>query len=602
MSDLPDWLRGMAAPRRNHFFFGKMMGVAQFEQEQRYGLGQRWLINRLTLGAGILCGLEIDRVGGALKIRIKPGVAVDAIGREIVVPVPYDFDPFDVSAHCGVTAAPVETGSYHLCLAYHECASDPLPVQQSADCLGAPDCEHDTTVESFALSLAPIGAETGAPFACDQWLVPRSTGDNETSPPLMADLQAQLASMLKTGCPAPPRHPCVVLGTVIISGNAVKNVEPDGRRYVYSQAQLLDMILCLGEKVAECCGSDPGVPPPVADGTLKVTKLSFWRGPDDTQTIRVVGDTTPSELIEVHPHAPPSDPLVFDAVGHDFGAGLTDRADSASREMLYIRLGFNKPVDGTTLVSLPGQLTHPVGIVVTLRETDSVTGQPVDTPIPVFRLLEDANALLVICPGAPGVYTLTLFGDATGNQPAVRSWDADPLERKRLDGEPRATTIVPSGNDVEGGNFAFSFEIRVAAAKPLPAVETIQFVRANGELVDVAAPPAFNAAELTGFRAVFTAEVAEASLRNDVVMTLDNRTERVDLDFTINGLVVDFGPRAPFVPGDYKVTLTGAGKVARPAVLADRSTVPRPPAGGRPPVGGEVRSEREDLIVTFQVV
>ena len=69
MDELRDWPAVLSPPQRNNFFFGKMMGVAQFEREQCYGMGQRWLINRLTIGTGVLCGLEVTLTADGKRLR-----------------------------------------------------------------------------------------------------------------------------------------------------------------------------------------------------------------------------------------------------------------------------------------------------------------------------------------------------------------------------------------------------------------------------------------------------------------------------------------------------------------------------------------------------
>ena len=78
-------LRALAAPKRNQFFYGKRMDVQHFRMEQDYGKSKQWLLNRLTLGKGVLCGLRVS--ASADRIIVDPGVAIDGLGREIVVPV-----------------------------------------------------------------------------------------------------------------------------------------------------------------------------------------------------------------------------------------------------------------------------------------------------------------------------------------------------------------------------------------------------------------------------------------------------------------------------------------------------------------------------------
>jgi hypothetical protein len=47
----------LGAPERNHFFYGKLMDVTQFEKDARYFNLKRSMINRPVLG----CGLVIER-------------------------------------------------------------------------------------------------------------------------------------------------------------------------------------------------------------------------------------------------------------------------------------------------------------------------------------------------------------------------------------------------------------------------------------------------------------------------------------------------------------------------------------------------------------
>src|SRR6266508_4160617 len=54
-----DWRGGLATPRRNRFFHGKMMDVYQFELETGYAISMRRLLNRIVSGNGVVCGLNV---------------------------------------------------------------------------------------------------------------------------------------------------------------------------------------------------------------------------------------------------------------------------------------------------------------------------------------------------------------------------------------------------------------------------------------------------------------------------------------------------------------------------------------------------------------
>src|SRR6266545_4761453 len=145
-------LGNLAAPRRNNYFYGKLMDELHFRMEQTYGNHKRWLLNRLSLGAGVLCGLEVWPDGK--QVCVKPGVAIDGLGREIVVPVHTCLDPWKLTNECGeVKGDPLPTNQEHqvyICLAYAECATEFMPVLV-VECNTREQCAPGTTVETFHL-------------------------------------------------------------------------------------------------------------------------------------------------------------------------------------------------------------------------------------------------------------------------------------------------------------------------------------------------------------------------------------------------------------------------------------------------------------------
>jgi hypothetical protein len=73
---------------RNNYFYGKLMTVDDFKQEQNYFNGKRHLLNRTVSGGGIVCGLAVEVVDGnpkCLIVKVSKGVAIDCCGREIVI-------------------------------------------------------------------------------------------------------------------------------------------------------------------------------------------------------------------------------------------------------------------------------------------------------------------------------------------------------------------------------------------------------------------------------------------------------------------------------------------------------------------------------------
>ncbi|MBD3922424.1 hypothetical protein H8B09_26970 [Paenibacillus sp. PR3] len=74
---------GLQVYERNHYFYGKLLTVRDFETEQSYFNEKRHMLNRLLHGTGIICGLQAER-SGLRGISVAPGVAIDGDGQEIV--------------------------------------------------------------------------------------------------------------------------------------------------------------------------------------------------------------------------------------------------------------------------------------------------------------------------------------------------------------------------------------------------------------------------------------------------------------------------------------------------------------------------------------
>ena len=124
-----DVLGMLHAFKRTRYFYGMKLTEGTFNRDQSYFNQKRWQMNRLGLGVGVLCGLELSMAEDG-QILVSPGVAVDAYGREIVLPQPYCFEnprqPTDALGR--PVGEPVEQGSVTLCIAYHECETDYVPV------------------------------------------------------------------------------------------------------------------------------------------------------------------------------------------------------------------------------------------------------------------------------------------------------------------------------------------------------------------------------------------------------------------------------------------------------------------------------------------
>lgn len=109
---------------RNRYFQGKLLTAEDFLQEQQYMNDKRRLMNRWTVGAGIVAGLEVIKVDD-YSISLEMGLALDYTGREIMVDTPVIRK---LSALEGYREATMEEGneSLYLCIGYEEESMEPV--------------------------------------------------------------------------------------------------------------------------------------------------------------------------------------------------------------------------------------------------------------------------------------------------------------------------------------------------------------------------------------------------------------------------------------------------------------------------------------------
>jgi len=253
-------------PHRNNYFYGKLLDVGHLEMEQRYFNRKRWLLNRLALGSGVLCGLQVAWTDG--KLTVAPGVAVDGLGREIVVPGWIELDPRKVVGADGVERErkPGESLTVYVCLEYRECLADFQPALVG-ECGPEPRGIPGTIVESFTVHLQvekPAVSEIAGKL-CEALRKRAEPGNKRI------DLCEAMAGL---DC-SPPADPCVVLAAVDLSGTdaadlAVSVHNCTGRSVLYSNQRLFDLLLC-----AAASNSGSTTSPPAAAELTRIAKTSW---------------------------------------------------------------------------------------------------------------------------------------------------------------------------------------------------------------------------------------------------------------------------------------------------------------------------------------
>lgn len=466
--DLTERLRTLTAPRRNNYFYGKRLDVPQFRMEQEYGKDKQWLINRLTLGKGVLCGLAVTNQQNTLSVA--PGVAIDALGREIIVNVQSAIDPWAPPAACcgdapgATTAARGPSGIVTLWLCYRECLTDQMPVLVS-DCEVREECAPGTIVETFSLKITDGAAPVlGDPAWCALMLpqasptptpaptptpTPFPTPTPTPAPAALGGSGSEreiLCDLFDGDCALPEGDPCVPIAVAQLQDGNIVAIEACAYRpRVYSNATLLDMIICLALRVEECCSPAPTPTPTPA--------------PTPTPTPEPPPTPTPTPA----PTPAPTFRVKAVAILDDKGQVLETLSEPAkglnvvtSAFASVLRVTFTGNVDIKTVTAgdtrQPG--VSPAAFSFLVKGGDYVQNVP-----PGSIALADADTVtftLLVNPQRgflPGRYEVTLFGEAdvAARRPAIAS-----LELSALDGEP---TQLPSGDGTPGGDFRFLLNV-----------------------------------------------------------------------------------------------------------------------------------------------
>ena len=108
--------------KRPNYFFGKVLNVQDFTEEQNYLLQKHRLHLRTLHGSGIVQGLEVSSDGQGTSISIAPGLAIDSQGREV-----------QLNDELTLTVPATTTSPTCIVLQYAERFVDPVPVPGPED-------------------------------------------------------------------------------------------------------------------------------------------------------------------------------------------------------------------------------------------------------------------------------------------------------------------------------------------------------------------------------------------------------------------------------------------------------------------------------------
>lgn len=227
----------VSAFERTNFFYGLLLDAERLQSDHAFFNGKRSLLNRLALGSGVLCGLGVRATAGPPAAWfLDAGVAVDGLGREVVVTESHQFDAAQPTDNLGrPVGAPLAAGTVEICLAYAEVPTNLVPVLVP-DCDGAGECAPSVIREGFVVVVREA-QDPGRVDGCGWPEFPQPSG-----------LHDVLVQRLASACPAPAGDACVPLARIDLGARTVDMAA--GRQVVYGNRLLYEMIVCLAEHVA----------------------------------------------------------------------------------------------------------------------------------------------------------------------------------------------------------------------------------------------------------------------------------------------------------------------------------------------------------------
>jgi hypothetical protein len=202
-------LESFSHPR---YFYGQRLDVRHFESEQDYFKGKLWLLNRLVSGCGVVCGLDVELGDDGRSVVVTPGLALDRMGREIVVPrrsprvpiPPLEDEPEPAPAKNGYEERPeCDDDWVHIVVCFKGCESDPEPVM-AGGCDPAERCAAGSVRERYEIPPPRPGKARPIELDCR---IPDLVKGNRIN-------YAALASWVSQPCPCPPHDTCIPLANV----------------------------------------------------------------------------------------------------------------------------------------------------------------------------------------------------------------------------------------------------------------------------------------------------------------------------------------------------------------------------------------------------
>jgi hypothetical protein len=241
--------------RRNHYFYGKLLTSRDFNNEQVYINEKRRLINACVLGAGIVFGLDVTVDKDGATLIVKPGVAIDPLGRELVIRDAGRYPIQELITSSGITWKDSES-YYCVCISQAEFKSEETMFVANTDSPDTPSRMHNYIMDGINVSLLPASEakklwrfETGDIYF-DEWAAweKSKATDDAFFMKLATVFRKQLESALDGETMTDPP---VCLARVVKNKAGTYEKKKDdeqwlAKQHVFSPSNLYDMLIKTG--------------------------------------------------------------------------------------------------------------------------------------------------------------------------------------------------------------------------------------------------------------------------------------------------------------------------------------------------------------------
>jgi hypothetical protein len=246
------WQHGFS--ERNNFYFGKFMTALDFTNDQRYMNEKRWIVNRLGLGWGVLCGLKVrPHAQDKRKVVVEPGFAIDPYGHEVMVCREETVDL--LSAQDGLPPEQSEKKShlYYISIKYEECGVNPSPILIDS-CEGyKEECVYNRTREGyrFIVSREKPAATSGLHSASSHGLECEAQCHRFLQDP---------SPVISSSCPERPHCEPIPLAAICynpVTETTAMDIDLGiaNRKLAFSNDMLFELLSCLQREAGQGWGA-----------------------------------------------------------------------------------------------------------------------------------------------------------------------------------------------------------------------------------------------------------------------------------------------------------------------------------------------------------